>query len=159
MLPVPGGTVKLTVSPTTLAAPNVWAGSEGVVTAAAWLGSQAAGGFAGPAVPPRTMVGVPGGVQAGEAPDDRQAPATHDESEPNAAQSGVPAHDGKQNEPVEVLTHLPFAGHVDWSFGLHAAVQAPPGNSGLGSPAHSSPEAVLHPAPHAFPRSALAGLP
>jgi hypothetical protein len=107
------------------------------------------------------MVGAPGGVHAGDALEERHAPATQDES--GAAQSVGAVHEGKQNDPVEVLTHFPLAGHVVWSFGLHAAVQAPPGNSGLGSPGAGSAaqiSAAAHPpAGHAFPRSALAGLP
>ena len=158
MLPVPGGTVNWTGAPPTTLTPKdcvAAAGQVGVLTGAAWVGSQAVVGAGVVIAGPTTTVGVPGGVHAGEAPDDRQTPATQDESWP--LQSAGPVHDGKQNEPVEVLTHLPFAGQVVWSFGLHAAVQAPPGNSGLGSPAQISPDAVLHPAPQAFPRSALAG--
>jgi hypothetical protein len=49
-------------------------------------------------------------VHAGDALDDRQAPATQDAS--GATQSAGTAQAGKQNEPVEVLTHFPFAGHV-----------------------------------------------
>jgi hypothetical protein len=102
-------------------------------------------------------------VQAGDAVDARHAPSTHAAS--GALQSVGRVHEGKQNEPVEVLTHFPLAGHVVWSFGLHAAVQAPPGNSrfgtpGLGSAAQISLAATAHPAAgQAFPRSALAGLP
>ena len=129
-------------------------------TGAAWVGSHAVVGAGVVIAGPTTTVGVPGGVQAGDAPDDRQAPATHDESWPVQVGSPGPVHARKQNEPVEVLTHLPFAGHVVWSFGLHAAVQRPPGNSGFGSPTQISPATAVHaPAVQALPRSALAALP
>jgi len=158
MLPVPGGTLNWTVSPTTLGAPKVCAGSDGVVTGAACAGSQAVVGAAGaPTVPPTTTFGVLGGVHEGDALEERHAPATHAASDP--LQSVGTVHDGKQNDPVEVLTHLPLAGHVVWSFGLHAAVQAPPGNSGFGIPGLGS-AAQISPAAHpaagqALPRSAL----
>ena len=160
MPPVPAGTLNWTVLPITLA-PNVCAGSVGGRTGAACAGSQAVVGAGVLIAGPTTTAGVPGGVHAGEAPDERQAPATHDESWP--LQSVGPVQDGKQNEPVEVLTHFPFAGQVVWSFGLHAAVQAPPGNSGFGDPGLGS-AAQISPAAHpvagqAFPRSVLEGLP
>jgi hypothetical protein len=162
MLPVPRGTVNWTVSLTTFA-PNAWAGSAGVLTGAACAGSQAVVGAAVVIAGPTTMVAVPGGVHAGDAVAERHAPATQDESGAAQSVAAVAAvHEGKQKDPVEVLTHFALAGHVLWSFGLHAAVQAPPGNSGLGIPgigsaAQSSP-AAHPPAGHALPRSALAGL-
>ena len=164
MLPVPAGTLNWTGAPPTTLAPKDWvasAGHAGVLTGAARVGSQAVVGWGVVTAGPTTTAGVPGGVQAGDAPDDRQAPATQAESCPNGTQSGVAAvHEGKQNEPVEVLTHLPFAGHVVWSFGLHAAVQRPPGNSGFGSPTQISPATAVHaPAVQALPRSALDALP
>lgn len=97
-------------------------------------------------------------MHEGDAVAERHAPATHDDSAPKAVQSAGAVHEGKQNEPVEVLTHVLVAGQVFWFVGLHAAVHAPPGNSGLGSPAQISP--LAHPpAGQAFPRSALAPLP
>jgi hypothetical protein len=156
MLPVPAGTLNWTVSPTTFA-PNDWPANVGVVTGAACVGSHAVVGAGVVIGDPTTTVGVPGGVQAGDAVGARQAPATHAPSDP--LQSVGTVHDGKQNDPVEVLTHLPLAGHVVWSFGLHAAVQAPPGNSGFGIPGLGS-AAQISPAAHpaagqALPRSAL----
>ncbi|HYV64689.1 MAG TPA: hypothetical protein VE964_00515 [Myxococcales bacterium] len=148
MLPVPGGTLKLTAFPRFLM-PNDWDASAGMLAVAARAGSHAGGGFVGGTVPPSTTVGVPGGVHAGEPPGDRQAPFT----QPDKAPVHVP-HAGKQNEPVDVLTHLPFAGQLLWSLGLQAAVHTPPGNSGLGSVPQISPCAHV---PQATPRSALAG--
>jgi hypothetical protein len=78
------------------------------------------------------------------------------------AQSLGEAHPGKQNEPVEVLTHLLPDGQVVWSDGLHAAVQAGLGNSGVGfvEPAQTSPAPVQGLAvSHCFPRVALRGRP
>ena len=78
------------------------------------------------------------------------------------AQSVLELHAGKQNEPVDVLTHLLPNGQVVWSAGLQGAVQAGLGNSGVGfvEPAQSSPApvqgfAVLH----CLPRVALVGRP
>src|SRR6266852_1251688 len=146
-LPVPAGTVKLTALPTAMTPGAAAAGSTGEPTGAACAGSHAVVGCGLVSAGPTRTVGVPGGVPAGA----RHAPFTHELS----GAVHPPAHSGKQNEPVDVLTHLPFAGQVVWSFGLHAAVQAPPGNSGLGSPAQISPG--RQPAPQARPRSALAG--
>ena len=111
MPPVPAGTLNWTVLPITLA-PNVCAGSVGGRTGAACAGSQAVVGAGVLIAGPTTTAGVPGGVHAGEAPDDRQAPTTHDESGPVQIGSPGPVQDGKQNEPVEVLTHFPFVGQV-----------------------------------------------
>src|SRR5438132_5803371 len=156
MLPVPAGTVKLTTSPTAWT-PRVVAWNTGVPTWAACAGSHAVVGCGAVNGCPSTTFGGPvgGSEHADEPVGERHAPSTQAVS--GALQFPGPLHEGKQNEPVEVLTHLPFAGQVVWSVGLHAAVQAPPGNSGFGSPAQISPDAVLHPAPQAFPRSALAG--
>jgi len=111
MLPVPRGTLNWTVSLTTLV-PKVWAGTDGVLTGAARAGSQTVVGAGVLIGSPTTTVGVLGGVHAGDALDDRQAPATQDASTIGATQSAGTAQAGKQNEPVEVLTHFPFAGHV-----------------------------------------------
>ena len=153
-LPVPAGTLKLMTSPTVWTL-RVVAGSTGVRGGTTCEALHVAGGARGESTgPPSTTFGVPGGVHAGEPVGERHAPFTQAVS--GAPQFPGPLHEGKQNEPVEVLTHLPFAGQVVWSAGLHAAVQAPPGNSGFGSPTQVSP-APVHPAPQAMPRSALAG--
>ena len=102
---------------------------------------------------------VPFGVHDGEAVCDRHTPLTQAVNEAfSAEQSVLAAHPGKQNEPVDVLTHVLPNGQVLWSAGLQAAVHAPPGNSG--------PVPQISPAPvhgiaalQAFPRSALAGRP
>jgi len=49
-------------------------------------------------------------VQAGEKVGARQTPATQLDS--GAAQSPGFTHDGKQNDPLAVLTHFPFVGQV-----------------------------------------------
>ena len=154
--PVPAGTLNGTVvlidfTPKVCAC----AVSTDERTGAACAGSQAVVGWGLVSFGARTMFGVPGGVHAGEAVVERHAPATHVESAP--LQSAGAEQAGKQNEPVEVLTHLPFAGQVVWSFGLQAAVQTPAGNSGLGMLPQISPVAQP-PGGHVLPRSALAGL-
>jgi hypothetical protein len=55
-------------------------------------------------------VGVPGGVHAGELFGARQAPLLQVVS--GALQSPGFAHDGKQKDPLAVLTHFAFAGQV-----------------------------------------------
>src|SRR5258706_8509638 len=98
MLPVPAGTLNWTVSPTTLGAPKVCAGSDGVVTGAACAGSQAVVGAAGaPPVPPTTTFWGLGGVHEGDALEERHAPAPPAASDPPAAGGAAPH--GEQNEP------------------------------------------------------------
>jgi hypothetical protein len=80
------------------------------------------------------------------------------------AQLPVPEHDAKQNDPVDVLTQELPEGQVVWSAGLHAAVHAPPGNSGLEAdpaPTQISPGTAVQSvfALHGFPRSVLAARP
>ena len=154
--PVPAGTLNWTVLLISFA-PKVCActASTDDLTGAACAGSHALVGCGLVSFGARTMFGVPGGVQAGDAVVERHAPATHVERAP--LQSAGAEQAGKQNEPVEVLTHLPFAGQVLWSFGLHAAVQTPAGNSGFGMLPQISPVAQP-PEGHVLPRSALAGL-
>ena len=107
---------------------------------------------------------MPFGVQEGGAFGARHAPPVQARAEFKPEQSGVVvAQEAKQNDPVEVLTHLLPDGQVLWSVGLQAAVHAPPGNSALGAaavPAQISP-APVQPAllVQGFPRSALAGRP
>jgi hypothetical protein len=107
---------------------------------------------------------VPFGVQEGGAFGARHAPPAQTSAEFKLEQSGVVVvHEAKQNDPVEVLTHLLPEGQVLWSVALQAAVHTPPGNSAFGAagvPAQISPAAV-HPAllVQGFPRSALAGRP
>jgi hypothetical protein len=64
-----------------------------------------------------------------------------------AEQSVLLPHGAKQNAPVDVLTHELPDGHVLWSAGLHAAVHAPPGNSGFvfgAEPTQISPGTAVH---------------
>jgi hypothetical protein len=159
MLPVPGGTVKVTLFPVACD-PSAIAESVGARTGVTWVGSQAeVGAMVGPEIvpfgpAPSATLGEPGGVHAGEAVVERHAPFTHAEScDPRAPHSFPCGHEGKQNDPVEVLTQVAPTGQVFESLALQAAVHAPPGNSGFGSVAQISPAA--HPAPHGFPRSAL----
>jgi hypothetical protein len=111
------------------------------------------GSLAGPATPPCTGVGAaPVGAQADEAFGARQRPPAQVSCA--FAQAATAEQEAKQNEPVEVLTQVLPDGQVLWSAGLHADVQAPPGNSG--------PLPQISPAAHpaggqALPRSALAG--
>ena len=153
IVPVLGGTVKVSLVPTFCCPGAAAVGSDPVCTVLTHV--PAAGGFGGPAVPPFTGAGAePVGLQEGDAVADRQRPPTHVSCEFTPAQSVV--HCAKQNDPVDVLTHVLPEGQVLWSDGLHAAVHAPPGNSG--PVPHISPAPVHCPAPvpvHAFPRLAL----
>src|SRR5712671_4769657 len=149
MLPVPGGTVMLISVPTRLV-PFDTVGSADACGAVACESVQP-GSPVGPATPPCTGVGAaPLGAQAGGAPGARQRPP----AQVSCAFAQAAEQEAKQNEPVEVLTQLLPDGQVLWSAGLHADVQAPPGNSG--------PLPQISPAAHpaggqALPRSALAG--
>ncbi|HWE25675.1 MAG TPA: hypothetical protein VG496_17185 [Myxococcales bacterium] len=111
-------------------------------------------------VPAFTGVGaVRSGLHEGDAVAERQSPPVH----ASCALLQLPVHCAKQNEPVDVLTQLLPKGQVLWSAGLHAAVQAPPGNSGLETglaPTQISPGPV-HCAfvVQGFPRSGLDGRP
>jgi hypothetical protein len=100
----------------------------------------------GPETPPFTGAGaVPFGVQDGDAVSDRHAPSVQAANIGlTFAQSLIELHAGKQNDPVDVLTHLLPNGQVLWSAGLHAAVHVPLRNSGVGFgvPAHISPDPV-----------------
>src|SRR5258706_2533900 len=83
MLPVPAGTLNWTVSPTTLGAPKVCAGSDGVVTGAACAGSQAVVGAAGgPPLPPTTTFRGVGGGHESRALEERDGPGPHAPREP-----------------------------------------------------------------------------
>lgn len=97
-------------------------------------------------MPPLTAAGaVPSGVQDGDAVPDRHAPFVQLVNIGfTAPQSLGVLHAGKQNEPVEVLTHLLPDGQVVWSAGLHAAVHVPLMNSGVEPvrPPQSSPAPV-----------------
>jgi Tetratricopeptide repeat len=107
MLPVPGGTAKLTISPTALT-PNDCAGSTGVPTGAACAGSHVVGALAGPETPPSARFGVPGGVHAGEPLGERHAPSRQEVS--GALQPAGPVHEGKQNDEREALAGVEGAG-------------------------------------------------
>jgi len=127
---------------------SVWnaTGRGGVAWASVQPGSPV-----GPATPPCTGVGAaPVGAHAGGAFGARHRPP----AQVSCAFAQVPEQETKQKEPVEVLTQLLPDGQVLWSAGLHAEVQAPPGNSG--------PLLQISPAAHpaggqTLPRSALAG--
>jgi hypothetical protein len=97
-------------------------------------------------MPPLVGVGaVPFGVQDGDAVFDRHAPFVQLVNIAlTLAQSVLEPHDGKQNDPVEVLAHVLPDGQVLWSAGLHAAVHVPLRNSGVefGVPAQISPGPV-----------------
>jgi len=69
---------------------------------------------------------------------------------------GWAEQEAKQNDPVDVLTQLLPDGQVLWSAGLHAAVQARPGNSG---PLPQISPAAQDVPVHTLPRSALAARP
>jgi hypothetical protein len=151
IVPVPGGTVKVTLFPTFCCPAATTGGIDPVWTVL----THPEGGFAGPTVPPLTGVGAePVGVQEGDALADRHTPDT----QPSCAftEAQLPVHEAKQKDPVEVLTQELFAGHVLGSAGLQAKVHAPPGNSG--------PVAQISPVPvhwagelHGLFRSALVG--
>ena len=123
MLPVPGGTVNVIVVPTFCCPLAIVASSDSCTARWQVLGCGVVSGG------PTTGVGaVPFGVHDGDALGDRHSPFEQLSAGFTALQSVV--HAAKQNEPVEVLTHELPVGQVLWSAGLHAAVHAPPANSG-----------------------------
>ena len=159
IVPVPGGTVNVIVLPT------ICCPLASVCRADDWTPRwQVPGSLEGPDTPPGTAAGaVPFGVHDGDAVSDRHAPLMQAANIGfTLAQSLIELHEGKQSDPVDVLTHLLPAGQVLWSAGLHAAVHAGLGNSGVAfaEPAQVSPAPVHGTAVlHAFPRVALAGRP
>src|SRR6266481_1106953 len=154
MLPVPGGTVTETCAPTVWV-PFAVVGSTQASGGVGWAATHP-GSVCGPETPPCTGAGaVPVGLHTGGAFGARQRPPVQ-VSWVLAQGGGWAEQEAKQNEPVDVLTQLLPDGQVPWSAGLHAAVQAPPGNSG--PLPQISPAAQVEPV-HALPRSELAGRP
>ncbi len=154
MLPVPGGTVTETCAPTVWV-PFAVVGSTQASGGVGWAATHP-GSVCGPETPPCTGAGaVPVGLHTGGAFGARQRPPVQ-VSWVLAQGGGWAEQEAKQNEPVDVLTQLLPDGQVPWSAGLHAAVQAPPGNSG--PLPQISPAAQVEPV-QALPRSELAGRP
>ena len=159
IVPVPGGTLNVTLLPTFCCpGAGVMNSSDEVGCTARWqLVGCVAGAFG--ETPRGIGVGaVPLGVHEGDAFGDRHSPLEQVSAPLMPEQS--PLQDAKQNAPVEVLTQVLPDGHVVRSAGLQAAVHAPPGNSGFGfeAPTQISPAPVHCALPvHAFASVTLAG--